>query len=250
MMIKGVKLPSDPVSPNIAPLMPPRVALLDIEGTTIPVSFVHDVLFPYARQALPGLLRDHADDPQVRAQVAEIARLAPGVPPLAQLEAWMDRDEKVAPLKALQGMAWAQGYRTGHLSARLYPDVLPVLRLWAAAGVVLAVYSSGSVAAQELIYGHTDDGDVTDLFSGFYDLAMGGKRVASSYANIVARAGWAAGDVLFLSDVVAELDAAAQAGLRTCQIVRPEDATCAGTTHPVAATLIAAGRMFGLPVPA
>lgn len=245
-MMKGVKLPSDPVSPPT----PPRVVLLDIEGTTIPVSFVHDVLFPYARSVLPGLLRDHADDPQVRAQVAEIARLAPGVPPLAQLEAWMDRDEKVAPLKALQGIAWAQGYRTGQLSARLYPDVLPALRRWAAAGVVLAVYSSGSAAAQELIYGHTDEGDVTGLFCGFYDLAMGGKRVASSYANILAKAGWTAGEVLFLSDVVAELDAAAQAGLRTCQIVRPEDGTVAGTTHPVAATLDGAARMFGLPVAA
>lgn len=229
---------------------PVRAVLLDIEGTTIPVSFVHDILFPYARKALPELLRSHGDDPAVQAQIAEIARLAPGVPPLRQLEAWMDADAKVAPLKALQGMVWAQGYADGALKATLYPDVVPALRCWAAAGLALAVYSSGSVAAQKLIYGHTTEGDLSSVFVGFYDLQMGGKRDAESYRRIVDDARWNAGDVLFLSDVVAELDAAAQAGLRTCQIVRPEDATCAGTTHPVAATLIAAGRMFGLPVPA
>ncbi|PYD76038.1 acireductone synthase [Novacetimonas pomaceti] len=239
-----------PPDPTPSRSTPPRAVLLDIEGTTIPVSFVHDVLFPYARAALPALLREHADDPQVRAAIAEVARLAPGVDPLAQLEAWMDRDEKIAPLKTLQGIAWAQGYRTGRLSARMYPDVLPALRAWSAAGIRLAVYSSGSVAAQKLIYGHTDEGDVTALFDGFYDLAMGGKREAASYTHIMARAGWVAADVLFLSDVVAELDAAAQAGLRTCQIARPEDGTVAGTTHRVAATFAEVSRMSGLPVAA
>ncbi|RBM08512.1 acireductone synthase [Novacetimonas cocois] len=239
-----------PPDPSPSRSTPPRAVLLDIEGTTIPVSFVHDVLFPYARAALPALLREHADDPQVRAAIAEVTRLAPGVDPLTQLEAWMDRDEKIAPLKTLQGIAWAQGYRTGRLSARMYPDVLPALRTWSAAGIRLAVYSSGSVAAQKLIYGHTDEGDVTALFDGFYDLAMGGKRAAASYAHIMAQAGWVAADVLFLSDVVAELDAAAQAGLRTCQIARSEDGTVAGTTHRVAATFGEVSHMFGLPVAA
>ncbi|RFD21256.1 acireductone synthase [Komagataeibacter melaceti] len=228
---------------------PVRAVLLDIEGTTLPVSFVHDTLFPYARKALPALLRNRADDPQVKAQIAEIARLAPGVPPLRQLEAWMDADAKVAPLKALQGMVWAQGYADGALRAVLYPDVVPALRCWAAAGVALAVYSSGSVAAQKLIYGHTSEGDVSSVFVGFYDLGMGGKRDADSYRHILRDARWQPEDVLFLSDVVAELDAAATAGLRTCQIVHPQDGTQPGTTHPVAATLDEVATRFGLPCP-
>nr|WP_255673905.1 acireductone synthase [Komagataeibacter sp. FNDCF1] len=221
--------------------------MLDIEGTTLPVSFVHDTLFPYARKALPALLRDRADDPAVRSQLEEIARLAPGVPPLRQLECWMDSDAKIAPLKALQGMVWAQGYADGVLKATLFPDVVPTLRCWAAAGLALAVYSSGSVAAQKLIYGHTTEGDLSSVFVGFYDLQMGGKRDAESYRRIVQDAQWTPGDVLFLSDVVAELDAAAQAGLRTCQIVRPADGTQPGTTHPVAATLAEVADRFGLP---
>jgi len=228
---------------------PVRAVLLDIEGTTIPVSFVHDILFPYARKALPELLRSHGDDPTVQAQIAEIARLAPGVAPLRQLEAWMDADAKVAPLKALQGMVWAQGYADGALKATLYPDVVPALRCWAAAGLALAVYSSGSVAAQKLIYGHTTEGDLSSVFVGFYDLQMGSKRDAESYRRIVDDARWNAGDVLFLSDVVAELDAAASAGLRTCQIARPEDGTRPGTTHPVAVTLAEVAARFGLPHP-
>lgn len=223
-----------------------EAVLLDIEGTTIPVSFVHQVLFPYARAAMPGLLAERAADPAVRAALAEIAGLAPGVAPLAQLNAWMDRDEKIGPLKTLQGLAWAEGYRTGALRAALYPDVLPALRCWHAAGLRLAVYSSGSEAAQRLIYGHTTEGDVTGLFDGFYDLSMGGKRDAASYRAILARAGWAPGRTLFLSDIVAELDAASEAGLRTCQLVRPEDGTVAGTVHPRAATLDEAARQFGL----
>ncbi|MBB2202917.1 acireductone synthase [Gluconacetobacter tumulisoli] len=221
--------------------------LLDIEGTTIPVSFVHSVLFPYARAAMPVLLAQRADDPAVRAAVAEIADLAPGVPPLAQLNAWMDADEKIGPLKALQGLAWADGYRTGALRATLFADVAPALRRWHAAGLRLAVYSSGSEAAQRLIYGHTTEGDFIPLFDGFYDLRIGGKRAAESYRAILAETGWTPGRTLFLSDIVAELDAAAQAGLRTCQLVRAEDGTVAGTAHPVAATLDDVSRLFALP---
>lgn len=225
----------------------PDSVLLDIEGTTIPVAFVHQVLFPYARRALPGLLAARGGEPAVRDAVAAIAALAPGVDPLAQLNAWMDRDEKIGPLKALQGLAWEEGYRTGALRATLYPDVLPALRRWHAAGVRLAVYSSGSEAAQRLIYGHTTEGDARGLFDGFYDLRIGGKREADSYRAILAEAGWVAGRTLFLSDIVAELDAAAEAGLRTCQLVRPEDGTRPGGTHRVAATLDEVAGLFGLP---
>ncbi|MFE8872357.1 acireductone synthase [Acetobacter persici] len=225
----------------------PRVALLDIEGTTAPVSFVHQVLFPYARKHLPALVAEQGHDPAVHAELEEIARLAPGVPPMEQLTRWMDADAKVGPLKALQGIVWAQGYQRGELIASLYPDVVPTLETWAKAGLTLAVYSSGSQPAQKLIFGHTQQGDVTPLFSKFFDLRVGGKKEAESYRNILRETGWQAQDVLFLSDVTAELDAAAEAGVQVCQIVRPEDGTVAGKHHPVAATLPEAARLFGLP---
>lgn len=225
----------------------PRVVLLDIEGTTAPISFVHQVLFPYARTHLPKLVAEQAHDPVVHAELEEIARLAPGVPPMEQLTRWMDEDAKVGPLKALQGIVWGQGYQRGELIASLYPDVVPALEAWSKAGLTLAVYSSGSEPAQKLIYGHTQQGDVTPLFSRFFDLRVGGKKDETSYRNILLETGWKPEDVLFLSDVTAELDAAADAGLQVCQIARPEDGTVAGKRHPVVATLPEAARLFGLP---
>lgn len=226
----------------------PRVVLLDIEGTTAPVSFVHKVLFPYARTHLARVMEEHKAEPAVQQALADIAKLAPGVPPLEQLERWMAEDAKVAPLKALQGLVWAEGYRRGALIARLYPDVVPELERWYRAGIELAVYSSGSEPAQKLIYGHTEQGDVTPLFSRFFDLRVGGKKETASYRAILQETGWQGQNVLFLSDVTAELDAAAQAGLRVCQIVRPEDGTVAGANHAVAGNLIEAAHLFGLPV--
>lgn len=226
--------------------VPPRVVLLDIEGTTLPVSFVHNVLFPYARQHLAALLADRATDPVVMRAVAQIGELAPGVPQAEQLARWMNEDAKVEPLKTLQGLCWDGGYRQGELVADLYSDVVPCLRALHAAGVVLAVYSSGSEPAQRLIYGYTEQGDVTPLFSAFFDLRVGGKKEAQSYRNILAETGWQAADVLFLSDVEAELDAASEAGLRVCQIARVEDATVASQRHPVCADIAQAVERFGL----
>lgn len=230
--------------------VPPRVVLLDIEGTTLPVSFVHAVLFPYARRHLSALLATRAADPAVARALAQIAELAPGVPPAEQLARWMDTDAKVEPLKTLQGLCWAVGYEQGELVADLYPDVVPCLRALHAAGVTLAVYSSGSEPAQRLIYGYTAEGDLTALFSGFFDLRVGGKKEAASYGHILAETGWRGEDVLFLSDVEAELDAAAQAGLRVCQIARAQDGTVASQRHPVATDIAGAVACFGLPVPA
>jgi len=225
----------------------PKLILLDIEGTTAPVSFVHEVLFPYAAAALPELLRERADDPKIREAVAEIGRLHPGCDPLAQIREWMARDEKIGPLKALQGIAWKAGFESGALKAALYPDVVPCLRVWKAAGIGLAVYSSGSVSAQRLLYGHTEQGDVTGLFDGFYDLAMGGKKDAASYRAIAREVGVDVAEVLFLSDIGAELDAAAMAECEVCQLVRPEDGTVPSDVHPHVKDLPGVAAMFGLP---
>jgi enolase-phosphatase E1 len=221
----------------------PAAVLTDIEGTTTPIAFVHDVLFPYAQARLAAFCAAHEDHPAL----AEVARLAPGADPLETLLTWMARDEKIAPLKDIQGMIWAEGYASGELTGALYPEVAPALRLWAQAGVRLLVYSSGSVAAQRLLFGHTDTGDLTPLFAGFFDTASGSKRDAASYAGICQESGVLPRETLFLSDVPAELDAAASAGLRTCQLVRPADGTQQSGNHPVAANFAEVAVRFGLP---
>lgn len=225
-----------------------RLILLDIEGTTLPISFVKDVLFPYSDKVMPALLREQADNRLVQTALADIEAASPGCDPVAQLHDWTMRDVKVAPLKSLQGLAWKSGFESGDLKARLYPDVAPALRAWRAAGLRLAVYSSGSASAQRLLYGFSDAGDLTSLFEAFYDLDIGGKKVAESYREIASRAGVMPDEILFLSDVGAELDAAAEAGLKICQLVRPEDGTVAHHGVPQAENFRGVGQQFELPV--
>jgi enolase-phosphatase E1 len=209
---------------------------MDIEGTTTPISFVRDTLFPYARSRLPDFVHTHANRTDVRAALAEVHRLAPDQPVLDTLLGWMDRDEKVTPLKALQGLIWNEGYESGQLVGRLYADVPPALRGWHASGIRLYVYSSGSEAAQRLIFGHSDAGNLANLFRGFFDTRVGGKREQSSYRGIASGMDLPCGEFLFLSDMEPELDAAQAAGMTTCQVVRAEDGTIASTRHTVAHT--------------
>lgn len=216
---------------------PPAAILLDIEGTVAPISFVHEVLFPYARARLGSFLAASADEPDIAAALVELNAMMPGAPPVQTLLALMDRDAKITPLKLIQGRIWAQGYTEGSLISQFYPDVVPMLRAWRHAGIRLAVYSSGSREAQRLLFGHAPEGDLTPLFDGFYDTEVGGKREAASYAGIARAFATPPGHLLFLSDVEAELAAAAAAGLTVCQIVRPQDGTIASTTLPHAADL-------------
>lgn len=202
--------------------------LTDIEGTTSSISFVKDVLFPYARAKLPTFVREHGHEPGVRrwldAVAIEIAASACQDAVIVEtLQGWIDEDRKHTALKALQGMVWDAGYRDGDFVAPLYPDVAPALRGWHADGHALAVYSSGSVPAQKLLFAHTDAGDLTALFSAFFDTEVGGKREAGSYRVIADRLGQAPETIVFLSDVVAELDAAREAGMRTVLLDRRED---------------------------
>lgn len=210
-----------------------RAILTDIEGTTSSLSFVKDVLFPYARRHLAGYVRDHAGDPQVRACLEETRALA-GLPEagdeplIAQLLAWVDEDRKATPLKALQGMIWELGYLRGDFTGHVYDDAAAVLRDWHARGIALYVYSSGSVHAQKLLFAHTAFGDLTPLFDGYFDTRSGAKTEAESYRRIAAEIGTPAVEILFLSDIVQELDAARDAGMQTCQLVRD------GSTDPAA----------------
>ena len=202
-----------------------RALLLDIEGTTSSIDFVKKTLFPYARRHLPAFLRAHADDPECREHVDAIrATLGEGAGLESVIECclrWIDEDRKATPLKALQGKIWARGYHSGALVAHVYDDVPPMLRQWQAEGLGLYVYSSGSVQAQRLFFSHSGAGDLTGLFSGYFDTRIGAKTDAGSYARIAGTIGHAADEILFLSDVVAELDAAARAGMQTCLLHRP-----------------------------
>lgn len=205
-----------------------RAILTDIEGTTSSISFVKEVLFPYARAALPSFVRTHGQEPEVRhwldAVATEIAASACQDEVIVEaLQGWIDQDRKHTALKALQGMIWDAGYRNGDYTAHLYPEVADVLRRWHAAGIPLYVYSSGSVAAQKLFFGFSDAGDLGSLFSGNFDTEIGGKREAASYARIAEAIGIAPHDILFLSDIVEELDAARDAGLQTVLLDRIND---------------------------
>ena len=228
-------------------MIPIAAVLTDIEGTTTPTAFVRDKLFPFARARLPGFIAEHGHETEVAAELAEVGRLAPEASWLDTLSKWMDQDAKVTPLKALQGMIWADGYASGALQGALYPDVAPCLQRWSAGGTRLFVYSSGSVEAQRLIFRHSVVGDLTPLFAGFFDTRVGGKREPASYDRIAIGIGVPAAEVLFLSDIEGELDAAAAAGLRTCQLVRPEDGTQPLQSHPTASDFTSVTGQFSLP---
>lgn len=214
-----------------------KAILTDIEGTTSSISFVHDVLFPYARARLADFVRTYAEEPAVAGLLDDVRSEAgkeldiEGI--IAQLIAWIDADIKATPLKALQGMIWESGYHNGDFKGHLYADAEQGLRRWHAQGIKLYIYSSGSVHAQKLLFGHTEYGDLTPLFSGYFDTRIGHKREAGSYRRIAEEIGLPADQVLFLSDIGEELDAASEAGMQTLQLVRDDQATVA-EGHPQA----------------
>ena len=199
--------------------------LTDIEGTTTDIAFVHQVLFPYSRDHLPGFLRANANNAEVAAALAEL-RAMENAPALAVdaaitiLLRWIAEDRKAKPLKTLQGLIWMEGYKRGELRGHIYPDALAALRRWHEAGTPLYIYSSGSVAAQKLLFGHTGDGDLRPLFSGYFDTAVGSKMEAESYFRIAEILGRPSRSILFLSDNAGELQAASAAGFRVIQVDR------------------------------
>ncbi|MFC4821367.1 acireductone synthase [Dokdonella ginsengisoli] len=213
-----------------------QVILTDIEGTTSSIRFVKDVLFPYARQRLPAFVETHADDADVQHWLQEAAKEA-GLVSASQQEIidllieWIDADRKSTALKALQGMIWKDGYASGEYRAHLYPEVAARLRAWKDAGKRLYVYSSGSVPAQKLFFGYSEAGDLTPLFDGYFDTEVGGKRDVESYRRIAAAIGATPDTIVFLSDIVEELDAARAAGLRTTLLARAPTTCPAEAAH-------------------
>jgi enolase-phosphatase E1 len=214
-----------------------QAVLSDIEGTTSSIAFVHDVLFPYAARRLPDYIRDHGEDPAVAGLLEDVRREAgepqADLPRVGQiLLQWIAEDRKATPLKALQGLVWEHGYKIGDFTGHVYADTAPAFRRWRERGARIYIYSSGSAKAQELLFGHSDAGDLTPLIAGYFDTTIGHKRDADSYRAIAAHIDVPAESILFLSDTTEELDAAASAGMQTLQLARDEPVRAG--RHPLA----------------
>lgn len=215
--------------------------LMDIEGTTTSLAFVHDVLVPFAKSRVGSFLEDHHHNPALlswTAQCQDTVQHEEGTRPSykelpAVLHRWIEQDRKHPGLKAIQGMIWEEGYTTGAFTTDLYDEVVPCLQQWREQGIDLGIFSSGSEQAQRLLFGHTHQGDLTSMFSHFFDTSVGSKRGPSAYFAISQAIGHPPANMLFLSDVEAELDAARSAGFHTTQIARP--GTTPSTRHSVCA---------------
>jgi enolase-phosphatase E1 len=210
-----------------------KAILLDIEGTTTPIDFVHKTLFPFAKERIGKFVESHfsALHDQINQLVDESAHDSTYTVPVdptepgsiaSYLEHLIDQDRKSTPLKSIQGMIWKEGYASGELTSRIFDDVPPAFERWHDAGTKIAIYSSGSVLAQQLLFRYTDHGDLTRFIDAYFDTATGPKRSAESYHEIVEALG--ASHTLFISDVPEELHAAEQAGCETVLCVRPGNA--------------------------
>jgi len=203
-----------------------RAVLLDVEGVTTSIRFVKDVLFPFARQALPRFLATHAHEGVVAGLVDELRRsegLPVGTDVAPLLLQWIDEDRKHTVLKALQGLVWADGYDEGILTGHVYEDILRTLRAWREAGLRVGIYSSGSVQGQRGLFAHTRHGDLSPLIRAWFDTRVGPKKRAASYLQLSEAWGLSAAEILFLSDDEGELDAASEAGCAVV-LVRRHDA--------------------------
>lgn len=218
-----------------------RGILLDIEGTTTPIAFVHEVLFSYARSRVRNYLAEHFDSAETLADLARLREehaadvkqnLQPPAlvlgPRDAQIDSfvayvhWLiDRDRKSTGLKSLQGKIWRQGYLEGTLKAPLFADVAPALERWHHVGLKISIFSSGSSLAQKLLFAHTEAGDLTRFIDNYFDTTIGAKTEVESYPRIAAALRLPTSELLFISDVASELDAANAAGMRTLLCVRP-----------------------------
>ena len=215
--------------------------LLDIEGTTTPISFVYEVLFPYARANAKRFLERHLSSPEVLDDVSRLcdehaedlrnelnppslqaSGSKPHVDSLVTYIHWLiDRDRKTAPLKSLQGKIWKDGYETGALRGQIFKDVPPAFERWQGQGREVSIFSSGSVLAQKLLFANSTSGDLTQFISKYFDTAVGAKNDPLSYKRIAVDVRQLPSQVLFVSDVTAELDSAASAGMRTLLSIRP-----------------------------
>ena len=208
-----------------------KYILTDVEGTTTSISFVHDTLFPFAKTRLKDFVHKNSNNPEVQEILRQTKQTAATE---SQREVnldeacdlllyWIETDRKHPALKALQGLIWEEGYQSGIIKGHVYGDVLPALKAWKDKGLVIGVYSSGSVKAQHLIFEFSTAGNLRSYFSNNFDTAVGHKREVDSYKNIISQLNVTADEILFLSDIKEELDAARTAGMQTIQLVRQAD---------------------------
>ena len=202
-----------------------KAIVTDIEGTTSSIDFVLKVLFPYSAKAIPDYIRQHSQESEIAAIIAdvkeEIAQENASIDEvIATLLGWLQEDRKITPLKTLQGFIWEDGFKKGEFKSHIYEDAYRNLQKWRDRGLDLYVYSSGSEKAQKLLFGNTEYGDLNYLFSGYFDTRIGNKKESLSYEKIAAKIAIAPQKILFLSDVVAELDAASSVGYNTILLVR------------------------------
>jgi enolase-phosphatase E1 len=192
-----------------------KYILTDIEGTTTAITFVHDVLFPYSKQKLEKFVLTHKDNLEVKKCLEDVGSVDVFLK-------WIAEDKKEPALKILQGLIWEEGYKTGELKGHVYEDVLPALKEWKNEGIHIGIYSSGSVHAQKLLFKNSIYGDLTEYFSNYFDTSVGQKRQAQSYKSIASQLSLNPQDILFLSDIIEELDAAKEIGMHTMQLVRSD----------------------------
>jgi len=217
-----------------------RGILLDIEGTTTPIAFVYDVLFPFARRHIHEYLKS-ADLTQLKSEHDEDIRLGQSAPAWAEGPAeyvyWlMDQDRKSTALKDIQGKIWLKGYESGELRGEVFSDVPPALELWHREKIDVRIFSSGSVLAQRLLFSNTNAGDLTKFLNGYFDTTTGPKNEPSSYTRIANAFGIPASEILFISDVTRELDAARLAEMRTFLCIRPGNHPQSVNDHPTITT--------------
>lgn len=205
-----------------------KAVLIDIEGTTSSISFVHDILFPYAYDKMADFLLKNWKNLQVKKSILEVAKLENLIDYNHQqiteiLRDWIKSDRKVTPLKDLQGIIWEEGYKNGDYRSHVYQDAYEKLSLWHSQNIPIYIYSSGSVYAQKLFFGHSEYGDLLNLFSGFFDTNIGHKKESQSYQNIANSLSLNPDEIIFLSDVEAEVNAALSVGMSTVWVIRDKN---------------------------
>ena len=211
-----------------------QAILLDIEGTVTPISFVHEILFRYAREHVRDFLTQQSHSPEVQTDIETLREEQANdsedfrQPPVTSIDTvvtyinrLIDLDRKSPALKSLQGKIWKAGYEDGSLKAPIYPDALEAFKRWRQKGTKINIFSSGSVLAQQLLFAHTDAGDLTTYIDQYFDTSIGRKIEAQAYLAIAAHVAMYTPQVLFISDVVAELEAANNAGMQTRLCIRP-----------------------------
>lgn len=208
-----------------------KAILLDIEGTTTPIDFVHNTLFPFAKARIAGFVQENIDG--LKFELGLLAeehaadtgytgelRIDSANSVADYLKYLIDQDKKSTPLKSIQGMIWQKGYESGDLVSPVFPDVAAAFKRWKEADTAIAIYSSGSILAQRLIFKYSDQGDLTHFIDHYFDTNTGAKRETESYRKIAGELAFEVNDILFVSDIPAELDAARAAGMQTALSIR------------------------------